>query len=78
MICKKCGAEKEDLEHFILYCPSYQEIINKNQIFDQPYNKNCLGDILFENKEHREEIKNSILEIWKKKGEKLRKARDQP
>ena len=75
--CKECGAEREDLELFLLHCPLSQDLRNNSRLFDQPYSENCVGHILFENIENREEIKNIIQQFWQKR-EKSRKERAQP
>ena len=74
--CKFFGNEEESLEHFILFCPAYQEIRNNHTLFTQPYKENYLGEILFV-QENKEEIKWTIHELWKRR-KTLKQEREQP
>ncbi len=44
--CQVCGNEKEDLPHFILWCPAYDES-GKNKILQQPYQEEIIGFFFF-------------------------------
>ncbi len=35
--CDLCGAEKEDLRHFMLWCPAYTQERRKSERLQQPY-----------------------------------------
>ncbi len=69
--CKLCGEEKEDLEHFLLWCPAYATERAESQILQQPYEEEVLGKLLFENN-NITESKQMILKLWRKR-EKLMK-----
>ncbi len=47
--CILCGAENENLEHFLLWCPAYSEEGQKNVDLQQPYTNEGIGDLLFNN-----------------------------
>ncbi len=46
-----CGAEHEDLKHFMLWCPAYTQERMKSERLQQPYPKeeDVVGQYLFEN-----------------------------
>ncbi len=69
--CKLCGEEKEDLVHFLLWCPAYATERAESQILQQPYEEEVLGKLLFENN-NIAESKQMILKLWRKR-EKLMK-----
>ena len=65
--CDLCEEEKEDLKHFILWCPAYEEERRKSDRLQQPYQEDeeeLLGSYLFTN-ENIEETKERILVFWK-------------
>ncbi len=35
--CDMCGAEREDLKHFLLWCPTYTQERRKSERLQQPY-----------------------------------------
>ncbi len=50
--CAFCGYEKEDLGHFLLWCPAYILSRRENEYLHQPYDegeKKIIGDLLFGN-----------------------------
>ncbi len=47
--CDMCRADKEDLKHFLLWCPAYTEIRGKITWLQQPYIEDIIGNYLFEN-----------------------------
>ncbi len=59
-----CGGEKEDLTHFLLWCPAYSDERLKNINLQQPYQekKDIMGELLFGN--NIEETK-TIQKFWK-------------
>lgn len=65
--CTLCGAETEDLSHFILWCPAYQDERRKEPGLQQPYISNqntIIGQLLFQHKNH-ENIKETLHNFWK-------------
>lgn len=75
--CKLCGYEREDLRHFLLWCPSYVLPRKKNEAMHQPYEdneENIIGKLLFGNnsKKNKETIR--ILENQRNKIERDRPA----
>ncbi len=69
--CDMCGAEREDLKHFVMWCPEYnQERINHPKL-RRPYREDedwIIGDLLFDNDDI--EITKEILHAFWKKREK--------
>ena len=61
-----CNAENEDLAHFILNCPAYEEERKESMHLQKPYAKDILGMFLFE-EEDIEEKKEVLLKLWKKR-----------
>ena len=67
--CDMCGAEMEDLEHFILWCPAYTEIKMKEPLYQQPYIEDTcsvLGNLLF-NKQNIDRVKKILYSCWQKR-----------
>ncbi len=63
--CDMCGAEKEDLKHF-LWCPEYTDERWKSPRLQQPYKENeddIIGKYLFE-KRYIETTKKEIHKFW--------------
>ncbi len=51
--CDMCGADNEDLKHFLLWCPAYREERRKFTRLQQPYvedEEDIIGKYLFENR----------------------------
>ena len=48
--CEMCGSEKEDLRHFLLWCPAYSDERQKNEKLQQPYKQDIIGELLFESR----------------------------
>ncbi len=71
-----CGNEKEDLQHFVLHYPAYQEERRWHPGLQQPYQEDedqVIGRILFENENTNiENTKETITKFWHKR-EKRRK-----
>ncbi len=68
-----CGSEKEDLKHFILWCPAYSEERQKNIILQQPYQdeeEHVIGELLFGNS--IEQTKKTIQKFWKIREKKMK------
>ncbi len=66
-ICVMCGAENEDLNHFLLHCDAYNEERRKNLVLQRPYiqcQDNIIGKLLFEN-QALEENKKTVYKFWK-------------
>ncbi len=69
-----CGKELEDLRHFLLHCPAYDEERSSIPALQRPYQQDeedTIGRVIFENTE-RESIKTEIYKFWQKR-EKKRK-----
>ncbi len=65
--CDVCGAEKEDLIHFLLWYPGYSEQRRTSVKLQQPHiqeEEEIVGRYLFENKDI-EEAKREITNFWK-------------
>ncbi len=70
--CIMCGEEVEDLMHFILWCPAYDEERGKDTNFQRPYKRNVeelLGELLFENG-LKYSTKHTLYAFWKIREEK--------
>ncbi len=70
--CNMCGEEVEDLKHFILWCPAYDEERGKDTNFQRPYKRNVeelLGELLFENG-LKYSTKHTLYAFWKIREEK--------
>ena len=72
--CKVCSAENETLEHFLLWCPAYQEKRKECIDLQQPYRENVcsiIGAFLFRENdiENKKEI---IYDMWKIRDRHLR------
>ena len=77
--CKLCGYEKEDLRHFLLWCPSYVLPREKNEALHQPYEENeenIIGKLLFGN--NIKKNKETIYECWKIREAKLKELHQNP
>lgn len=76
--CPVCGGEKEDLEHFLLYCEGYSEERKQLCKLQQPYNQDkeqIIKNVLYEleNKRDVENTKTTIQKFWKIREKKLNK-----
>ncbi len=71
--CKLCGAELENINHFILWCPSLQHLRQRAVELHQPYQEDedyIIGRFLF--KETRLKEKKEILnQMWNKRKKEL-------
>ena len=65
--CIACDESVENLNHFILDCPLYQNIRIKSRLFLQPYNENWVAELLFNAEIDKEEVKSVLYEFWKKR-----------
>ena len=62
---QQCGAEKEDLSHFILYCAAYKEERRRNAMLQHPCQQEedtLIGKFLFDIT-HIKEMKNTLQYI---------------
>ena len=76
--CEMCGVEKEDLKHFLLWCPEYREERQKNLKLQQPYQEGDInGELLFGN-ESIEETKNTIHKFWTMREKKTKAVKGDP
>jgi hypothetical protein len=67
MVCRMCGAEMENLYHFILWCPELGEERSSIVQLQQPYQEDeedIVGRFLFD-EEEMEEKKKSMGQLWK-------------
>lgn len=65
--CDLCGAEEENLIHFVLWCPAYSDNRKAEKLLQQPYienEKNIVGKYLFNN-ENPETAKETLFKFWK-------------
>ncbi len=72
--CVMCGNEREDLQHFTLHCPAYQEERRRHPGLQRPYQEDedqVIGRILFENA-NIENTKETVTKYWQER-EKKRK-----
>lgn len=72
--CLMCGDNLEDLKHFLLYCPAYDQERGKTMILQRPYQEDeeeILGKLLFE-KKTTEETKTMIHRFWLIRKEKVK------
>ena len=73
-MCEMCGAENENLNHFLLWCTKYNEKRNKCWKLQRPYIEDedqVIGELLFDNL-CSEQSKEVIYNFWKKREEILR------
>ena len=67
--CDMCGAEREDLKHFVLWCPEYNQERIKHEKLQRPYQEDedwIIGDLLFDNNDI-ETTKKMLHDFWKKR-----------
>ncbi len=65
--CNLCGAEKEDLEHFLLWCPAYTNMRATISELQQHYTENTqniIGHFLFDQKDIDKKL-NTVYSFWK-------------
>ncbi len=79
--CVMCGNEREDMQHFILHCPAYQEERRRHPGLQRPYQEEedqVIGSILFENENTNiENTKEAITKFWHQR-EKKRTSTEKP
>ena len=76
--CDMCGAEIEDLGHFLLWCPAYGEERRKCVRLQQPYTEeedDIVGEFLFDNS-HAEETKIIIQKFWSVREKKMKESEE--
>ena len=67
--CKLCNLDEENIIHFVLHCPYLQEIRNKIEEFQRPYQENeegIIGHFLFP-KNNINKKKEILYEMWRKR-----------
>ena len=72
--CKLCEETNEDLAHYLLHCPAYNEIRSKIPEFQQPYIENeneLIGKYLFTSKNIKK-VKDNMYKFWKIRTKKLK------
>ena len=72
--CEMCEFEREDLNHFILWCVGYQDLRAGEPLFQQPYIENedqLIGQLLFEEK-NRDQVKDILYKFWRKREGKIK------
>ncbi len=73
-----CGAEREDLKHFMLWCPAYTLERMKSERLQQPYieeEDDVIGKYLFDNK-FIEDTKRTLHTFWKIREKKMKEKED--
>ncbi len=78
--CDMCGEGKEDLKHFLLWCPTYEEERRQNFCLQQPYVEEeefTIGKFLF-GKENVQEAKITILQFRKIREKKRKEIENRP
>ncbi len=73
-----CGEELENLRHFLLHCPAYDEERTSIPALQRPYQQDeedTIGRAIFENTE-MENIKTAIYKFWQKKRKEKKGRRD--
>ncbi len=72
-----CGAEREDLKHFMLWCPAYTQERRKSERLQQPYTEedNVIGQYLCDNK-LIEETKRTLHTFWKIREKMMKEKED--
>ncbi len=66
MKCQLCGYDKENLNHFLLWCAAYSQPRQRNKNLHQPYEEDqekIIGKLLFQ--DDARETKETIYEFWK-------------
>ncbi len=70
--CPVCGAEEENLEHFLLWCKGYEEERKNILKLQQPFQENkkqIIGSVLFDFQDKIEvesaRLKEVIYNFWK-------------
>ena len=74
--CPLCGAETENLEHFLLWCQGYEEERKNVLALQQPYQENkeqLIARVLFDfqDKTEMERVKEEIYRFWRIRERKL-------
>ncbi len=72
-----CGAEREDLKHFMSWCPVYTQERRKSEGLRQPYTEedDVIGQYLFD-KKLIEETKRTLHTLWKIREKKIKEKED--
>ncbi len=76
--CEMCGAEREDLKHFMLWCPAYTQERRKSERLQQPYieeEDDVIGQYLFDNK-FIVDTKGTLHTFWKIREKKMKEKED--
>ena len=72
--CKLCGHEREDLEHFLIHCPSLEDTRRKSTYLQRPLresNQETMTIFIF-SKEDTEHRKTTNERLWKKRDQLLK------
>ncbi len=71
-----CDGKLEDLNHFMLWCPAYNEERGEDGNFQRPYVKNedmLLGELLFK-QGIKNKTKGTIYKFWRKREKKNKES----
>ncbi len=71
-----CDGKLEDLNHFMLWCPAYNEERGEGGNFQRPYVKNedmPLGELLFK-QGIKNKTKETIYKFWRKREKKKKES----
>ncbi len=71
-----CEGKLEDLNHFMLWCPAYNEERGEDGNFQRPYVKNedmLLGELLFK-QGIKNKTKETIYKFWRKREKKKKES----
>ena len=72
--CVLCGAEVENIIHFLMWCPEIKEERSKEPALQQPYISDenmVVGNLLF-NQENLEPTKKNIYNMWRTRNRKIK------
>lgn len=72
--CVLCGAEVEDISHFVLWCLTYAEKRSREPKLQLPYvaeENQIIGDLIF-NEEKQERTKMTLYRMWRTRNKKIK------
>ena len=69
VVCELCGADREDLEHFLFVCPSLERVRDRELVGRGDWigcSSDRIGNLLF-NKARIEEVKILLGSLWRER-----------